>query len=946
MNLLNVQILAILEHHFKPTRLLLRTPIRGKIIKQQEHKCTFASLIKEETCQSLTTMDETEKQSTTANADAEQTNSENEDLAGQILDNHFRIDEKLGSGGMSEVYAALDLSLGRKVAIKFMHPWLISDSSYLDRFRQEAKTTGKLKHEGIINIYHYGVDERHRPYIVMDFISGVSLSEKFGSDKKVEITEAISILKQIVRALAFAHSQGVVHRDIKPSNVMCWDSETGVRAVLVYFGIAKIVQNNSGKAVTQLAKTSTGEVLGSPQYMSPEQCLGAKVDSRSDIYSLGCLIFALLTGQPPFESTNVYEIYFSQLNDSPPSIKKLRPELREASAFDVIILRCMAKDPKDRYQDLNAVLLALEQIESHKASNTHSIFGNGGSLFGNTASTIALRFKAGKLKIPTWKIALALLSLSISICSTLWYLGVWSVSGTNKMETLYTNGQKSLDTGDYNAAQSELAQAIIFSKTSMNLHQFTLPCLNQMLDLSRCSKNVELESDTVKQLDEHKKARLSKELGDLEVRLKTAVKEPNKLSQEEKVALIEETNDTTNIISENGNLEKSLALLQMAETLGNALNPPDIVARRTLHNLGNAYEKTGDYKEAEAHFKAAIEMIAKQLSPSDPATIAELICLAKLCKDDGRIDQAAKYLARAMSTARVAYGGNSEQAAFVKTSLAEMKIAAKKPSEAIRELNQAKSLFDGCTNPDPSKYARCITLLAYVQGSPEQLKQALELQEKAVKQEPGVLAWLLQQTGAFESNKLKDFDARYEKAAPYYRRAIAILLRSNLHNQKELNSALDNYFPICTAANQINEAVYWMKVKTKLEASNPNVSIEQIIQSKLQLAKLESQVGNIPEARRLGTEALAQARQAQASQTEKNSDENSDKTAIEDSAKNSAKNSECLALIFLVQLFQTLQETQTAQSYAAQLTRLMETSKELPETSQKQAQALLNSLKK
>jgi hypothetical protein len=133
-----------------------------------------------------------------------------------------------------------------------------------------------------------------------------------------------------------------------------------------------------------------------------------------------------------------------------------------------------------------------------------------------------------------------------------------------------------------------------------------------------------------------------------------------------------------------------------------------------------------------------------------------------------------------------------------------------------------------------------------------------------------------------------------------------------------------------------------MKVKTKLEASDPNVSIEQIIQSKLQLAKLESQVGNIPEARRLGTEALTQARQAQASLAEKNSDENSDKTAT----KNSAKNSECLALIFLVQLFQTLQETQTVQSYAAQLTRLMETSRDLPETSQKQAKALLSSLKK
>ncbi len=876
-------------------------------------------------------MDETEEQSQTANEDNDGASSENVDLAGQILDNHFRIDEKLGSGGMSEVYAALDLSLGRKVAIKFMHPWLISDNTYLDRFRQEAKTTGKLKHEGIINIYHYGVDERHRPYIVMDFLAGVSLSERFGSGAKVEVEEAIAILKQIVKALAFAHSQGVVHRDIKPSNVMCCDTEAGVKAVLVDFGIAKMVQNASGKAVTQLAKTSTGEVLGSPQYMSPEQCMGAKVDSRSDIYSLGCLIFALLAGEPPFESTNVYEIYFAQLNDSPPSIKKFRPELKEASAFDAIILRCMAKDPKDRYQSLDEVLVALERIAAHKLSNTNSLFGNA-SLFGHTTSTLALRWKAGKLKIPTWKIALGLLSISLSIFSTLWYLGVWSASGENKMEGLYTTGQRAIDTGDYKTAQSELSQGVIFSKTSMKLRQFTLPCLNQMLDLSRCSQNSELEADTLKQLTEQKNDLLNSQLGDLEPRLKAAAQDPSKLAQDEKIALIEETNDTSNIISENGNLDKSLTMLQMAKTLGNRLNPPDIVARRTLHNLGNGYEKIGDYKEAEAHYKQAIEMISKQLSPSDPATIAELICLAKLCKNDGRIDQAAKYLGRALSTARVAYGATSEQTAFVKTSIAEMKLAAKKPTEAMRELNQAKSLFDGCANPDPAKYARCITLIAYVQGSPEQLRQALDLQEKAVKQETGVMAWLLQQSAKFESNKLKDFDARYEKASPCYRRAIAMLLRSNLQNQTELASALDNYFPICAAANKLNEAVYWMKLKAKLEAYDSKISLEQQIQTKLQLAKLESQVGNMPEARRLAAEALKQARSTIDGKTADN--------------EISSKNSECLALIFLVQLFQTLQEDETMQSYAAQLTRLLDEKIELPADSKKQAQKLLESIKK
>jgi len=256
-------------------------------------------------------------------------------LINTLFDGRYRIMRKLGSGGMADVYLAEDEELGRRVAIKILNDKYAPDDQFVERFRREAKNAAGLSHPNIVSIYDRGEAEGTY-YIAMEYLDGRSLKELVVARGPLPIPDAIAATRQVLSALRFAHRKGVVHRDIKPHNVM---ADADGRLKVTDFGIARA-------GVSQM--TEAGSIIGTAQYLSPEQARGAPVDQRSDLYSMGIVLYEMLTGQVPFTGESPVEIAMKHLSDPPRPPSLLRPDI--PPDLDMVVLRALAKNPEDRFQ--------------------------------------------------------------------------------------------------------------------------------------------------------------------------------------------------------------------------------------------------------------------------------------------------------------------------------------------------------------------------------------------------------------------------------------------------------------------------------------------------------------------------------------------------------------------------------------------------------------------
>ncbi|HZR94842.1 MAG TPA: Stk1 family PASTA domain-containing Ser/Thr kinase [Gaiellaceae bacterium] len=268
-------------------------------------------------------------------------------LIGTLFDGRYQVVRKLGAGGMANVYLAEDQELGRRVAIKILNERHANDEQFVERFRREAKNAAALSHPNIVSIYDRGEAEGTY-YIAMEFLDGRSLKELIVSRGPAPVTVAGEYARQILQALRFAHRHGIVHRDIKPHNVLV-DAEGRVK--VTDFGIARA-------GTSQM--TEAGSIVGTAQYLSPEQARGSAVDQRSDVYSLGIVLYELLTGTVPFTGDTPVEIAMKHLSTlpEPPSVK--RPDVPRE--LDLIVMRALAKDPADRYQSAEEMEADLERF--------------------------------------------------------------------------------------------------------------------------------------------------------------------------------------------------------------------------------------------------------------------------------------------------------------------------------------------------------------------------------------------------------------------------------------------------------------------------------------------------------------------------------------------------------------------------------------------------------
>jgi eukaryotic-like serine/threonine-protein kinase len=263
---------------------------------------------------------------------------------GQILLDKYRIEEHLGEGGMCDVYRATHLGMGKEVAIKILKPALASDEAISRRFEQEARAASRIHHPHAINVMDYGISDGHTAFIVMEFVKGVTIGELLRKHGALPVERTANILRQVCGALDMAHSVGVVHRDIKPDNIIIAEYDGSDWVEVVDFGVAKIQEDVNRRGDL----TGANIIVGTPRYMSPEQCEEKPVDARSDIYSLGVVLYEMLSGEAPFKGDSSTRLLVAHASEPPVPLGEKRPDL--PADLVSVVMQALEKDPDKRPQ--------------------------------------------------------------------------------------------------------------------------------------------------------------------------------------------------------------------------------------------------------------------------------------------------------------------------------------------------------------------------------------------------------------------------------------------------------------------------------------------------------------------------------------------------------------------------------------------------------------------
>jgi hypothetical protein len=289
-------------------------------------------------------------------------------MIGQVLDGRYRILSQLGEGGMGEVYLAEHVNLGRKEALKILHPRLASEPQFVSRFRREARATNRVQHPNIVSVYDFGRLPDGRFYLSMEYADGQSLYAELARHGPLSVGRALHVLWQLADAVDHAHSRGVVHRDLKPENMVLVEHRGKPDVLKVLdFGIAKIVAPD----YETHNLTQKGEIFGTALYMAPEQFAGVGADPRADLYAIGCIGFEVLVGEPPFNGRTM-EIMHKHLTTRPDRPSARRPQAGIPPELDEVIARCLEKDPTRRFQTGRELAVALERVPGFRAGRSGS----------------------------------------------------------------------------------------------------------------------------------------------------------------------------------------------------------------------------------------------------------------------------------------------------------------------------------------------------------------------------------------------------------------------------------------------------------------------------------------------------------------------------------------------------------------------------------------------
>jgi serine/threonine protein kinase len=283
-----------------------------------------------------------------------------------VIGDRYDVSSIIGEGGMGTVYRVTDRKLNKELAVKVLRLELAQDQEAVQRFEQEAKAAAGLTHPNLVAIYDVGMTPGGAPYLVQDYIEGKNLAQEIQAQVYLDVQRSLDIFVQTCHAIEHAHGKGVIHRDLKPSNIILEQSVAGKDLVkVVDFGIAKVLRTATASGGAA-ALTQTGEIFGSPLYMSPEQCKGENVTKRSDIYALGCLMYETLTGKAPFAADNPIKVILKQVQESPPSLNTAFKSLEIPDSLNSVIMRCLEKEPANRYQAVTDLCQELKLVQAGK----------------------------------------------------------------------------------------------------------------------------------------------------------------------------------------------------------------------------------------------------------------------------------------------------------------------------------------------------------------------------------------------------------------------------------------------------------------------------------------------------------------------------------------------------------------------------------------------------
>jgi serine/threonine protein kinase len=556
------------------------------------------------------------------------------------IDDRYRVEEQIGVGGMGVVYKAQHLLLNRPMAVKVLNPEAVNSPKAITRFQQEAKAATALNHEHIASVKEFGITKDGMPYLAMDYVNGPSLADvlKHGP---LDANRATNIFMQACEGMAHAHKRGILHRDLKPANILLAEEKDTTDFVkIVDFGIAKILP-----AVDQesIKLTQTGELFGTPQYMSPEQWNGSSADARTDIYSIGSVMYESLTGKPPFAGETIVSVIYSQLHETPkPFSKGIIGNKNMARGLENVVLRCLEKDPKLRFQTMEEVHDALKLVQlggKPRPSNSQSTQRRSRLLLFAIASGILLPlilfsviiFPSVKsylypppwvntlaearqqMSISAWEPAEALLKRAIKQAED------GHASDIDKHAIYYQMGQDYLDSRRYSQAAAAFENAVKFSNPDPLETANTLEELAWSIRESHYHNGAQDQSKSA--VEDYKRA-----------------------------------------------LELAKEALRLKETHA-GINHPYVTY--TLEKLGVIYQTLGNFDQAEAAFLRAIK-IDESSTETIPRAERHWEQLAQCYKVQGKLDDARKCLQHAIEISKEIYGTDSEKVQGIESKLKSM----------------------------------------------------------------------------------------------------------------------------------------------------------------------------------------------------------------------------------------------------------------------------------
>lgn len=595
-------------------------------------------------------------------------------FVGTVIAGHYRVTEVLGQGGWSVVYKAHHETINnRQVAIKILHSHLVRDKDKVLRFQREAEAAMSLTHPQVASVYDYGVLPEGQPFIVMEYLSGIALSDVIQERGALPIEEALAIGKQVCLGLSNAHERNVIHRDIKPSNIFLTKDGNGDTVVKILdFGLAKIMTpDEAEKNLTQ-----TGETMGTPDYMSPEQCLGMTLDARTDIYTLGYVMYEMLTGKQAVQGKNTYESMNLHIYEMPPAFGQANPNAKVPDLIEAAVFKALEKNPDNRYQTALEFRDALERAAAQKE---HALDSFRKMLWSVKRRNLHPKKRQKKYQDPI----MIAVSCVVAVAAAAIVLKTIEVTNTQKAQ------QQLNVTG--NAAESWK------SINALAIHAFNEG------DYQHAREYFEQADKVAQQIGQDSAQRLST--------LKYLKETYTKLGLPNLIAKVDadmHAVDERYYFKDYGRKEENDAKIRklFKELLGNPKDKKIATAlAETLNNQSVLAISQSQLKEAQDLVEQAIDVETRVLGKESAEYAKSLSNVACISFDLGKKDDAEKYYKQALAIRERVLGPNSTFTARSCRNLAEFYRRIGKTKETIPLLQRALKIYEKAVGVDSNDYA-------------------------------------------------------------------------------------------------------------------------------------------------------------------------------------------------------------------------------------------------